>query len=159
MNTTNNTDYIVTVYTIYSILSVLIIGWLAATLFSNGKHFLEVVFRDNLALAKAVNRLLVTGFIMLSLGYASLTVAGGSAKGASEAFTTSTQKFGMLLLVLGVAHLLNMLILNNMRKTAERKYQLETIKSPQDAYEATLQKYNEVLAKQAGGSNPPGNLA
>ena len=90
------TNYIVNVYSIYSILAVALVTWLAVTLFKNGAHFLTVVFRDNDVLAKAVNRLLVTGFIMFSLGFASLTVNGGYALGAEEAFATTTKNFGML---------------------------------------------------------------
>jgi hypothetical protein len=141
-------DYIVNVYTIYTILSIVLIGWLAATLFSNGKHFLEVVFHDNHVLAKAVNRLLVTGFIMFSLGFASLTVTGGDAQSVGAAFELSTQKFGILLLVLAVVHFFNMLVLNNMRKTAEQKQLSEKRVQSKDNYDETLKKYNELLSAQ-----------
>lgn len=148
----NTNAYIVNVYVIYSILSIALVTWLAATLFRNGAHFLAVVFRDNVALAKAVNRLLVTGFIMFSLGFASLTVAGGNAADVSEAFETSTRKFGILLVVLAIAHLFNMLILNNMRKTAEQKHLHEDKSSMRQAYEETLKKYNDTLVTAGAGS-------
>jgi len=152
----NNTDnYIITVYTIYSILAIALIAWLAAILFRNGAHFLTVVFRENLVLAKAVNRLLVTGFIMFSLGFASLTVAGGDAGTSSEAFETSTHKFGILLVVLAIAHLFNMLVLNNMRKTAERKYLEEDKLGMKNKYEEALEQYKTVLATQ-GTPKAPG---
>ncbi len=147
----NTNTYIVNVYVIYTILSIPLVTWLAATLYRNGAHFLAVVFRDNEPLAKAVNRLLVTGFIMFSLGFASLTVAGGNADTVSEVFETSTRKFGILLVVLAFAHLFNMLVLNNMRKTAEQKNLREDKSSMRQAYEETLAKYNENLAT-AGAS-------
>ena len=43
--------------------------WLARTLYTNGAVFLEEVF-DRKEIAVAVNRLLVTGFFMINLGYA-----------------------------------------------------------------------------------------
>lgn len=141
-------QYIVNVYTVYTILSIVLIGWLAATLFSNGRHFLDVVFRDNKVLARAVNRLLVTGFIMFSLGFASLTVTGGNANTVAEAFETSTKKFGILLIVLAFAHLFNMLVLNNMRKTAEVRHNKATEKTSEDSYTEMLGKYNELLKVQ-----------
>lgn len=147
-----NNTYIVNVYIVYSILSFALVTWLAATLFRNGAHFLAIVFRDNTVLAKAVNRLLVTGFIMFSLGFASLTVAGGDAYTVAEAFEASTKKFGILLIVLAFAHLFNMLVLNNMRKTAERKFFEEDKVSTKNAYEEALAKYNEALA--TAGNNP-----
>jgi len=139
------TNYIVNVYTIYVILSIVLIAWLAWTLFSNGRHFLDVVFKDNLVLSKAVNKLLVTGFIMASLGYALLTTTGGSAMGASEAFETTTKKFGALLIVLAVAHLFNMFVLNNIRKSAEYK---QSRQNANVAYEKAIDQYNKTI--QAG---------
>ncbi len=147
-------DYIVNVYTIYVILSVVLIGWLAFILFSNGKHFLNVVFRDNEILAKAVNRLLVTGFIMFSLGYASLTVTGGNAATVAEAFETSTKKFGTLLIVLAIAHFINMFVLNSMRKNAERKSPQLNNPNPSESYEEMLKKYNEHYLKNNPGATP-----
>lgn len=153
MNTTST--YIVNVYIIYTILSIALVAWLAGTLFRNGAHFLAVVFRDNVVLAKAVNRLLVTGFIMFSLGFASLTVAGGSAETVSQAFETSTRKFGILLVVLAFAHLFNMLVLNNMRKTAEQKHLQEDKAAMRKSYEETLTKYNESLATVGAQNQEP----
>ena len=139
-------DYIINVYVVYSILSIILVTWLAITLYKNGAHFLAVVFRENVKLAKAVNHLLVTGFIMFSLGFASLTVAGGDAYTASQAFEASTKKFGILLVVLAIAHLFNMLVLNNMRKTAERKHQEDDKIGMKAAYEKALGEYNNALA-------------
>lgn len=147
-------QYIVNVYVVYTILSIILITWLAATLFRNGAHFLAIVFRENIVLAKAVNRLLVTGFIMFSLGFASLTVAGGTANTVSEAFEASTKKFGILLIVLAFAHLFNMLVLNNMRKTAEKKHFEEDKVSMKGAYEDALKKYNEALAEKGEPATP-----
>ena len=136
------TNYIVNVYSIYVILSVLLIGWLAYTLFSNGRHFLDVVFKDNLVLSKAVNKLLVTGFIMASLGYALITTTGGNAMGASQAFETTTKKFGALLIVLAIVHLFNMFVLNNIRKSAEQKH---IRANANEAYVKAVDQYNETL--------------
>ena len=45
-------DYIINVYVVYSILSIILVTWLAITLYKNGAHFLAVVFRENVKLAK-----------------------------------------------------------------------------------------------------------
>jgi hypothetical protein len=158
----NANTYIVTVYTIYSILAVVLIAWLAITLFKNGAHFLTVVFRDNEVLAKAVNRLLVTGFIMFSLGFASLTVAGGNAYDAAEAFETSTKKFGLLLVVLAFAHFFNMLVLNNMRKSAEAKNERADRAGMKQSYDEAIAQYKEAIATQTaaqGTPQSPGSIA
>ena len=59
----------IVVSVIYVAIAVGLTVWLARTLFRNGAAFLHDVFADKPELAVAVNRLLVTGFYMLSLGY------------------------------------------------------------------------------------------
>ena len=57
-------------YFIYGFAAITLTGALARSLFANGTLFLESVFEDKPGMAAAVNRLLVTGFYMLNLGYA-----------------------------------------------------------------------------------------
>jgi hypothetical protein len=58
------------VQAIYIAVAIGLTVWLARTLFRNGTAFLHDVFADRPQLAEAVNKLLVTGFYMLNLGYA-----------------------------------------------------------------------------------------
>ena len=61
-------------------------------------------------LAKAVNQLLVVGFYLLNLGYVTVAMrSGGGIDDASEALETLSMKIGLVLLVLGVAALLQRL--------------------------------------------------
>ena len=96
--------------------------WLARTLFSNGAVFLEGVFKDNHELAEALNRLLVTGFYMLNLGYAFLIFkTNGRPVGAVESIELLVNKMGVLLVSLGLIHFLNMIVFWRLRKGSDRR--------------------------------------
>ncbi|HEV8324436.1 MAG TPA: hypothetical protein VG389_22650 [Myxococcota bacterium] len=113
-------DYLVVVYAVYALASVVLTVWLARTLFKNGAVFLEDVFADNPALAGAVNRLLVVGFYLLNLGYASLMLRGGFPESMREAIELLSQKLGLLLLSLGVVHFGNMFLFHRIRRRARQ---------------------------------------
>src|SRR4029079_11705895 len=100
--------YLIAVYVAYATASVGLTVWIARTLFKNGAVFLEEVFADHPRLAESVNRLLVVGFYLLNLGYASLLLKAGGSANAVEAIEVLSTKLGMLLLSLGAMHFLNL---------------------------------------------------
>src|SRR6185312_2332176 len=98
-------QYLIPVYLAYAVISVGLTVWIARTLFKNGAVFLEEVFADNPKMAEAVNRLLVVGFYLLNLGYASLLLkASGASDSAVSAIEVLSSKLGLLLLSLGGMH-------------------------------------------------------
>src|SRR5437879_5864960 len=101
-------SYLVEVYAAYAIISVVLTIWLARTLFKSGAVFLDDVFTDNPRMAEAVNRLLVIGFYLLNLGYASLLLKARGSATAIEAIEVLSWKLGLLLLSLGGMHFANM---------------------------------------------------
>ena len=100
-------DYLIPVYAIYLAATVGLCTWLARSLFTNGAVFLTEVFDDRPDLAQAVNRLLVTGFAMVNLGFGFFLVQGGVADDASEAIEVLARKLGILLVSLAVIHFAN----------------------------------------------------
>ncbi|MBA3280808.1 MAG: hypothetical protein H0U29_01110 [Acidimicrobiia bacterium] len=114
-------SYLVPVYVTYLAATVGLCVWLARTLFQNGAIFLAEVFEDRPDLAQAVNRLLVTGFAMLNLGYGFFLLKGGSADDATEAVEVLARKLGILLVSLAIVHFANVLVfhwINNRRRQA-----------------------------------------
>jgi len=71
-------NYLIWTHVAYGLAAVTLTAVLARTLFRHGALFLESVFEDNARMANAVNRLLVTGFYMLNLGYALPSPNSGS---------------------------------------------------------------------------------
>lgn len=115
-------DYLVPVYATYLIATVLLCWWLARTLFQNGAIFLRDVFEDRPDLADAVNRLLVTGFAMLNLGYGFFLLKAPEAATATQGFEVLARKLGILLVSLAAVHFVNIVVFHriaNRRKQAQ----------------------------------------
>ena len=112
------TGYLVGVYLVYGTVSIGLTIWLARTLFANGAVFLEDVFEDKPEMARSVNRLLVTGFYMASLGYAFLILRANAAFGPVEAVEVLARKLGLLLVSLAAMHFLNLVVFYRLRARA-----------------------------------------
>ncbi len=109
---------LIPVYLTYAAVSIGLIVWLARTLFKNGAVFLEGVFEDNPRMAEAVNHLLVVGFYMLNLGYASLLLRADGAPDPVSAVEVLVQKLGVLMLSLALLHFANMYVFHRIRRRA-----------------------------------------
>ena len=108
----------------YTAIALILVIWLARTLFTAGNQFLEDVF-DSRELGHAVNRLLVIGFYLLNMGYAfMLYQLDPSYASITEAWNQLVNRLGILFLSLGVIHLFNMLILWRVRTHRERRAEL-----------------------------------
>jgi hypothetical protein len=114
--------YLVPIYSAYLVATIGLCAWLARTLFQNGAVFLADVFDERPELAQAVNRLLVTGFAMLNLGYGFFLLQGGRAADGTEAMEVLARKLGVLLVSLAVFHFVNIAVfhwINGRRRQAE----------------------------------------
>lgn len=104
-------------YVAYLLIAVPITVWVASTLSRNGRVFLADVFESSPALADAVNQLLVVGFYLLNLGFVILYVrGGGEVADLTELFEALSVKVGVVMLVLGVIHFVNVMVFSSMRR-------------------------------------------
>lgn len=110
-------DWTVATYVAYLLVAVPLTVWVATTLSRHGQVFLEDVFTGSEALAHAINRLLVVGFYLLNLGFVSLYLRSGAdvvdLRGLLEQLSV---KIGVVTLVLGVVHFLNVWVFSAMRR-------------------------------------------
>jgi hypothetical protein len=120
MTTTTN-NYLIPVYVAYSTAALALTIWLARTLFNNGAVFLEEVF-DRKEIAVAVNRLLVTGFFMINLGYAMFLMKSNNAVNSTQAVELLVQKLGILLLTLAAVHFVNVAVFWQLRRRNEVRH-------------------------------------
>src|SRR5690554_4354272 len=104
------------IYVVYVLLAVALVTWLGFQLHRDGRVFLNDVYAQQADLADAVSKLLVTGFLVFTLGYALLLLRIDAGATPLEALRSSVQQFGLLLLSLGALHSLNMLILLQVRR-------------------------------------------
>jgi hypothetical protein len=110
----------------YLATSVGLTAWVAHVLFRNGQVFLDDAL-GNERLAKSVNHLLVVGFYLLNLGYATVAIrVANSAATVTDAIETLSVKIGLVLLVLGAVHFFNLYVLSRFR----RRRMLETAPPP-----------------------------
>jgi hypothetical protein len=106
-------------YIAYLVISVTLTVWVARTLHRNGRIFLVDSFMGNEALADSVNHLLVVGFYLINIGYVTLALKyGEKVIGSRSALEALSTKIGLVLVVLGVMHFANLLILSKMRRRA-----------------------------------------
>lgn len=104
-------------YLVYLLLALPLTIWVAKTLTRNGRVFLVDVFGGNAAIADAVNQLLVVGFYLINVGYICLWLKiEGEIVGATVAIETLATKLGLVMLVLGGMHLLNVVVFHKLRE-------------------------------------------
>lgn len=112
---------IVQSYLVYLAISLIVTVWVAYTLHRNGRVFLLDAFHGNDALADSVNHLLVVGFYLINVGYIALVLRSDQKpQNLVEAMEIFSHKIGVVLLVLGVMHFLNVKIFSAMRHRAHK---------------------------------------
>ena|SRR5436309_8786017 len=103
--------YLVTIWLVYGLGAAGLTLLVARTLYRHGTVFLQALFSGNAELARSVSGLLVTGFYMLSLGYAALLLGFADlakVRTGAGALGLLVNRLGLLLVSLGVIHFLNM---------------------------------------------------
>jgi hypothetical protein len=110
-------DEKVITYAAYITISVFLTIWVARTLHKNGRVFLIEMFGGDEPLADSVNHLLVVGFYLINFGYVTLALKiGYEITSAQEGIEALSTKIGLVLLVLGGMHFLNLFIFNRIHR-------------------------------------------
>ncbi len=95
----------------YLIVSIAMTVFVAHSLHRNGRVFLMRTFDNEASLADSVNHLLLVGFYLFNIGCVLLwTRYGVKPDSAETAIEFVTTKLGVVLLVLGLVHFLNIRI-------------------------------------------------
>jgi hypothetical protein len=111
--------YVVGAYAAYLTISIALTIWVAHTLVRHGRIFLVDTFLGNELLADSVNRLLAVGFYLINIGYVSLALKyGDKPADLAQTIETLSTKVGLVLLVLGAMHFLNLYIFSRLRRKA-----------------------------------------
>ena len=112
--------YIVASYLIYLAVSIAVTIWVAASLHKNGRVFLIDAFQGKEKLADSVNHLLVVGFYLINIGYVTLALhTDQQVDSTRQAIEVISEKIGVVLLVLGTMHFLNIYIFNRLRQRVD----------------------------------------
>lgn len=104
-------------YLVYLSLSIGLTVWTARTLSRNGAVFLSDVFRGEEKIAEATNRLLVVGFYLANLGFVALNLqVSASVRSTQHAIEALAPKLGGVALLLGIVHVVNVIVLTQVRR-------------------------------------------
>ncbi len=123
---------VVTHYSLYLILSILLTLWVGRTLYKNGRVFLLDAFGQNEKIADSINHLLLVGFYLINFGYASFMLqSGAKPEDLQGIFEALSMKIGIVLLILGAMHFLNLYIFSKIRKRYELKEEVSALRVAQ----------------------------
>ena len=112
--------YIVVCYITYLAVSLTATFWVAQTLRHNGRSFLIDAFHGNREMADSVNHLLVVGFYLINIGYVTLALrTAAQVETVRNSIELVCDKIGLVLIVLGVMHFLNLYVFNRLRRRGQ----------------------------------------
>lgn len=115
-------------YLIYLVITYLItvkVGWV---FYRNGRIFILGLLQGDAALTGAINNILLAGYYLLNLGYATLMISTwDKVHNWTEMLVSITRMTGIILLTLAVMHVLNMLTIYFISKA--RQHPLHHTKS------------------------------
>jgi hypothetical protein len=150
---------IVGTYLVYLLISSGLTVVVGTGLARSGRAFLLDVFNGNDALARAVSRLLVLGFYLLSLGFVTLTMrTPGDITSARAGLQVLSVKVGEVLLVLGVLPLITLAALARTRRRSLIKQLPQPGRPVIPALRPPLAAQSGVAA-QSGAAAQPGPAA
>lgn len=111
-------SFLATYYVLYLGLCAGLIFWLGRTLHRTGSTFLNDAFAGNTSVVRAVAHLLDIGFYLVSIGYVAVTYRAfwQMIDSYSAALESVVAKVGGFMLMLGFAHLFNLLLLAIFRR-------------------------------------------
>ena len=114
---TPNPSYLAAYYAIYPFACIALIVWLQLVLRRAGSVVLNDSYNSNPAFARAVCRLLDIGYYLVCLGYVIMTVhTQDSFFTNDQLIETVTLKLGFFVLLLGLLHVFNLLLLALFRR-------------------------------------------
>lgn len=110
-------------YTIYLAVTVYITVYVGRVLYKSGQPFLEDSFHGQKEMATAYNNFLLTGYYLVNLGYASLSISGwGGITNWVQLTEEVSSRLGILILLLGIMHYVNMYSFSHFSKQLKGLY-------------------------------------
>ena len=120
------------IYLLYLLISIGLTIAVGIGVARSGRAFLLDVVAGNDTLARAISRLIVLGFYLLSLGFVVLAMhTGGTVASATAGLQLLSVKVGEVLLMLGALHLLTLGALVRARRLAQARQGQEPARSDQ----------------------------
>ena len=101
-------NYNIIAYIIYLAATLFVILRVGDTLYRSGKPFLLMCLNGNAALSASINRILLMGYYLINTGYAIITLRiWEKVSSMTEIAGVLSYKLGLIVLMLGAMHLIN----------------------------------------------------
>jgi hypothetical protein len=123
-------NYTVWAYLIYLPLTIGLTLYVGHTLFKNGAVFLLDIFAKNERLANSVNKLLLTGFYLINLGYLLyMLTTKEQIPDLVTLIEVLSVKVGFIVVVLGLMHFFNIYLFYRIRKKSLQEQRMQQMYS------------------------------
>ena len=117
----------VTAYIVYLITAVIITVLVGRDLHKNGYYLILDLFENEL-FTKTLNNMLLTGYYLVNLGYVAIAITSFEDITNTQLLLTElATKIGTILLILGVLHFNNIIVLHLLSKRKQKLIQLFNI--------------------------------
>jgi hypothetical protein len=115
-------NYNILAYCCYFAITLFILLFIGHVLYKNGRPFLLTVFPDNETKADHVNKMLITCFYLTKIGYVTLVLkVWNKIESLQEMINILSFKVGIIVLILGILHFVNIVILVYIGKIRNQK--------------------------------------
>jgi len=105
-------NYLVITYGAYILVTILLTIWVGRTLYTNGRVFLMDIFNGDENLVNSLNKLLLIGFYLINFGYVLRNLSiRKNIETLAESIESLSLKIGLIIVILGLMHFFNLLIL------------------------------------------------
>ncbi|NLR93872.1 MULTISPECIES: hypothetical protein [Flammeovirga] len=101
-------------YFIYLICVIFIIVKVGKVCYDNGNVFAKSYLKGKEELSVQINKMLLIGYYLLNIGYAAITIISwNNINSIEELIITISNKIGVIVLVIGLLHYMNIYIIKN----------------------------------------------
>lgn len=108
-------------YCYYFIVTSIVVLYVGAVLYKNGRPFLINTFAGNTSTADAINKLLLAGYYLVNIGYIIITLKiWDKVESSLEMIHVLSFKIGFIIITLGIMHLFNIIVLLRINKKANQ---------------------------------------
>ncbi|MES2590948.1 MAG: hypothetical protein V4608_03600 [Bacteroidota bacterium] len=115
-------NYNTLTYGLYFGITLFTVLYVGSTLFKSGCPFLIEIFGGNKAIADAVNKVLISGYYLVNIGYIVITLKVWDNIGSLQQMIGLLGfKIGLISITLGVMHISNFIILMGISKIVKKK--------------------------------------
>ncbi len=107
-----NTDLTILAYSIYLPIGTFVTYWVGKSLYKNGRLYLQQIFQQNEQLIDPINKVLLTGYYLLNVGYVFvLMVQQLPIYTYDHLIEVLSSRVGIILVSLGGIHFFNLAVL------------------------------------------------